>query len=119
MALLRGLRRLQFLSVVLALIGLADSLYLWSFKWGDQPLVCGVGACDAVNASPYSMLMGIPVAAIGAAGYTALLLLALWALVVGNHAPLWLTDLRLLFAVGGLLFSVYLTAVEIFVIHDV
>ena len=78
MGILSGLRRWPLLSAFLSLIGLVDSIYLWSFKWG-QSLICGTGGCDAVNASPYSSLFGIPVAAIGAFGYAALVALALLA----------------------------------------
>lgn len=118
MGILSGLRRWQSASALLSVIGLLDSLYLWSFKWG-QSLICGTGGCDAVNASSYSSLFGIPVAAIGALGYAALLALALWALLSPATAPYWLTHLRLLFAGLGLFFALYLTAIELFVIHDI
>ena len=116
---LTGLRRWQSTSAILALVGLADSLYLWSFKLGGGPLVCGTGGCDAVNSSPYSEVLGIPVAAIGALGYAVLLALALWALFFPDTAPYWLTDLRLFFAGIGLLFAAYLTAIELFVLHNI
>ncbi len=113
-----GLRRWQIASAILALVGLADSIYLWTAKLGAK-LVCGVGDCDVVNASPYASLFGIPVAVIGAAGYAVLLVLALWAMFQGEDAPAWLTDLRLLFAFGGVLFSVYLSAVEVFILRTI
>ena len=65
------------------------------------------------------MLLGIPVAALGAAGYAALLALALWAFFANDNAPAWLTDLRLLIAGVAVLFSVYLTGLELFVIHAI
>ncbi len=113
-----GLRRWQIVSAILALFGLADSLYLWSTKLGTK-LVCGVGDCDVVNASPYASLLGIPVAALGAVGYAVLIALALWALYQGEDAPAWLTDMRLLLAFGGVLFSAYLSAVEVFILHTI
>ncbi len=113
-----GLRRWQLLSATLALAGLIDSIYLWSFKWGGK-LICGIGECDVVNSSPYASLLGIPVAAIGAAGYTALLLLALWAFVARDNAPAWLNDVRLMFAGIGLFFAAYLTSIEVFVLHAI
>lgn len=118
MGILTGLRRWQSISAVLSLVGLLDSLYLWSYKWGGQ-LVCGTGGCDVVNASKYSELFGVPVAALGALGYAALLALALWAFAAPDRAPYWLTDLRLLFAVIGVVFAAYLTAIELFVLHDI
>jgi uncharacterized membrane protein len=116
MKLFASLRNLQILSVVLAAIGLADSLYLWWTKVAQAHIVCGVGDCDLVNASPYSSLLGVPVAALGAAGYGALLVAALWALVARDHAPEWLTNARLVMASGGLFFAAYLTGIEAFVL---
>ncbi len=119
MKFLRELRSLQILSLVLSAVGLADSLYLWWSKVSKTELICGIGECDLVNASPYALLLGIPVAAIGAAGYAALLLLALWALVSKDNAPAWLTDVRFYLACGGLFFAAYLTGIEVFVIHAI
>lgn len=112
------LQRVQFLGAAFALAGLLDSVYLWSFKWSGQ-LICAVGGCEAVNTSSYSTLLGIPVAAIGAGGYTALLALVVWALVARDNAPAWLNDLRLTFASIGLFFAAYLTFVELFILHEI
>ena len=113
-----GVRRLQVLSAVFAAFGVVDSTYLWSFKWSGQ-LICAIGGCEAVNTSSYSSLLGVPVAAIGAAGYAALLALAVWTLVARDQAPVWLNDVRLTFASIGLFFAAYLTFVELFILHDV
>lgn len=110
-------RNLRILSAVLAAIGLADSLYLWWTKINKTTIVCGVGDCDLVNASPYSMLLGIPVAALGAAGYSVLLVAALWALVARDKAPAWLTNTRFTMASIGLFFAAYLTGIEAFVLY--
>ncbi len=112
-------RNLQILSAVLAAIGLADSAYLWYTKLTHTAIMCGVGECDAVNASPYASIAGIPVAALGVAGYAALLILAVWALAAPESAPYWVTDLRLFAAILGFLFAAYLTALELFVIHAI
>jgi vitamin-K-epoxide reductase (warfarin-sensitive) len=75
---------------------------------------CDVGEkfnCDIVNRSEYSSLMGIPVAAIGIAGYGALLALAT---VYRSRAE---TPLRLLAgALTGLGFALYLTYIEGYVL---
>jgi uncharacterized membrane protein len=81
--------------------------------------MCGVGDCDLVNASPFASLLGVPVAAIGAAGYSVLLIAALWALFARDNAPAWLTNARLIMASGGLFFAAYLTGIEVFVIHAI
>ena len=68
--------------------------------------------CDIVNRSEYSTLMGIPVAAIGVAGYGVLLALATYF----RSRPE--TPLRLLLAAAiGLVFALYLTYVEGFILN--
>src|ERR1700682_5182029 len=67
--------------------------------------------CDIVNRSEYSSLLGIPVAAIGVAGYGLLLLLSTFQRL-DNQTPT-----RLLLAAGvGLMFALYLTYVEAYVL---
>lgn len=113
-----GIKKLQWLSAILSLIGLGVSLYLWYSKVSKNTIICTPGSdCDLVNASPYSMLLGIPVAAIGAAGYAALLALALWALFGRDNAPEWLFNARLVMASVGLFFAAYLTGIEAFILH--
>ena len=63
--------------------------------------------CDIVNRSEYSTLMGIPVAAIGVAGYAALFMLATFWKSRSD------TPNRLLgAALAGLAFALYLTYIE-------
>ncbi len=64
-------------------------------------------SCDIVNRSEYSTVVGIPVAAIGVAGYAVLFLLStLW-----RSRPE--TPIRLLgAAIAGLAFALYLTYIE-------
>ena len=112
-------KNLQILSVLMALVGLLDSFYLWYTKVANNQFICGIEGCDIVNASQFSVLLGIPVAAIGAGGYAALLALALYALVVKDNAPTWLTNARFLLASGGLFFAGYLTVLEVLVIHAI
>jgi uncharacterized membrane protein len=64
-------------------------------------------SCDIVNRSEYSTLMGIPVAAIGVAGYAALFVLSTFWRARAE------TPNRLLGAVfAGLAFALYLTYIE-------
>lgn len=113
-----SLRNLQIASAVLAFIGLGASLYLWYSKISKTDILCTPGSeCDLVNASPYSVLLGVPVAALGAAGYAALLALALWAFFARDRAPVWLLNARLAMASVGLFFAAYLTGIEAFILH--
>ncbi len=63
--------------------------------------------CDIVNRSEYSAIGGIPVAGIGVAGYTALLVLAVFRRARGDTPKLLLGG-----AVAGLAFALYLTYIE-------
>jgi len=118
MQFLNRLRNLQIINAALALAGVFISLYLLYTKMSKSDILCTPGSeCDAVNASSYSMLLGIPVSAIGAVGYLALLALALWAIFARDNAPIWLTNARLALASGGLFFAAYLTGIEAFVLH--
>jgi uncharacterized membrane protein len=110
--------RLRALTVV-ALIGLLVSLYLLLYHLGFYgTLVCGTGSCEVVQTSKYARFLGQPVPAWGTAWYGGVFCLGLIGL-----GPAWerrWVDLLIgLAATGGLLFSVYLTGVEILVLHAV
>lgn len=64
-------------------------------------------SCDIVNRSEYSEIAGIPVAGVGVAGYTALLVLSTWRRS-RPESPLWLLAASL----AGLAFVLYLTYIE-------
>jgi uncharacterized membrane protein len=106
---------------VLALLGLLVSTYLLLYKMGIVgTLMCGgSGACERVQDSPYAQFLGSPVAAYGVAGFAVLLGIALAGLGErwGSHSG----PTRLLAACSGLgvLFAIYLTYLELAVIHDV
>src|SRR5271165_4315963 len=97
---------MKYLLLILALLGIiVSSLALREHyrEYGDAP--CDINAhwdCGVVNHSPYAMLAGIPVAALGIAGYILMAALA------------WLRSYRLLLVptFAGLAFSLYLAHVE-------
>ena len=87
------------------------------FKLTDDKNMClGNGGCSVVNNSVYSEVYGIPVAAIGALGYLAILGVVLlgdrWSFL-GDNATLLAFGLCL----AGFLFTLYLIYVEIALIH--
>ncbi len=106
---------------VLALLGLLSSLYLLLYKLGVVgTLVCGgSGACERVQNSPYAVFLGVPVAAYGVAGFAALLVVALLGLGAGWAGRAAPSRLLAGFAALGFCFAVYLTYLEVAVIHDV
>ncbi len=106
---------------VLALIGLGASIYLTYVDVTHTNAICGpVGDCNAVQSSPYAKLFGFfPVGLLGAVGYIAIFVAWVWKRV--RREPLAGMARPALFgmALFGTLFSIYLTYLEIFVIHAV
>jgi uncharacterized membrane protein len=77
---------------------------------------CNVGStfsCDVVNKSQYSEILGFPVAAIGLIGYLVIGIVA-WRFLKDRDPVLGKALIAL--CVGGLLFSLYLTYLEAFVL---
>lgn len=103
---------------VLALLGLFVSLYLLAHSLGlTGPLVCGVGDCATVQASPYAWVGPMPVSGIGVVGYAVLLGLALLGLQVGRLGSSGVALGLLAGSLVGLGFSAYLTYLEAVVIR--
>ena len=106
---------------VLALGGLLVSTYLLLYKLGViGSMVCGAAnECERVQASVYSRFLGLPVAAYGVVGYLVLLGIALRGVqesqVERPGATRWLAGLSAL----GVIFSLYLLYLELFVIHAI
>jgi uncharacterized membrane protein len=103
---------------LLAVIGLAVAAYLAYVETQQVQAVCGpVGDCNSVQQSDYALLFGlIPIAVLGVLGYLAIL--AAWGarrLTSGRLAGRLGLALCAL-AAGGVLFSIYLTFLEPFVI---
>lgn len=107
-------------AAVLSLAGLFISAYLYLYKIGKiGSLACGTGACETVQLSPWSKFAGVEVALIGVLGYAGLLALCLAALQPRLSVRRWPALLLVTLAGIGVLFTVYLTYLELFVIHAV
>ncbi len=104
----------------LALAGLGVATYLSvSYVTGQAP-ACGsiVSGCAQVTTSAYARFLGAPVAVLGLAIFALLLLGSLAALAYpARSAPLSVA--LTVVSGGGVLFSLYLTAVELFILHAV
>jgi uncharacterized membrane protein/thiol-disulfide isomerase/thioredoxin len=103
---------------VLCLIGLAVAGYLTYVEAAQVAAVCGpVGDCNTVQQSEYARLFGrLPIGVLGLIGYVAIIVA--WGIERWGRAPL---DRLAAFALvimtfGGMLFSIYLTFLEPFVI---
>lgn len=67
-------KRLTQFTVALTIVGLLVSIYMTIYKVTSNDNMCvGSQDCSVVNASKYSEVNGIPVAVVGAIGYTTLL----------------------------------------------
>lgn len=109
------------LTPLLLLAGLGVALYLSYVETQMVEAVCGpVGDCNTVQSSPYARLFGVlPVGVLGTAGYVGIL--AAWLLNrLGRGRLAELAPAAALFmALFGVLFSLYLTYLEPFVIRAV
>jgi uncharacterized membrane protein len=104
----------------LALAGIFISLYLTLYKIGViGELSCSIGSCETVNTSKWSRFLGLPVAAWGLLFYLDVFGVAL----VGTMRRFELEPVISLVLVGeaavGVLFSGWLTYLELGVIHAI
>jgi uncharacterized membrane protein len=112
-------RRRQAIAL-LALIGFCIALYLWFYKIGIiGKLQCGSGSCEYVQTSRYGALFGVPVAFYGVVGYAVIFAVAIAGLQPSQRARRWPTTALALLSAGGLLFTLYLTGIELFVLHAI
>ncbi len=113
----------QNLLLLLTVAGVGIAAYLsWVALDGESEAFCsGVGDCHTVQSSEYSEIAGVPIALLGLGMY-----IAIAALVIGRRGgpqavralpllPIWTFAL----AAAGMLYSVYLTYLELFVIDAI
>lgn len=105
---------------LLAIAGLGVAVYLAYVELTQVVVVCGpVGYCNIVQSSPYAQIIGVPVALLGAISYVAIFILWLGQHYFGSRLGSWPTLALMGLTVFGTLFSIYLTLLELFVIHAV
>jgi uncharacterized membrane protein len=107
-------RSTRVLIIVLVVLGLLMSAYLtWVHLLGLSPVcLAGNGDCETVQSSRYAEILGVPVAALGVGGYAVLLLSAV---LRGEGGAL----LGLFVTLISVIFSAYLTYLELFVIYAI
>jgi uncharacterized membrane protein len=107
-------------AALLSLAGLFVSAYLYLYKIGRiGGLACGTGGCETVQLSPWSRVAGVEVSLIGLIGYAGLLVVSLVALQpawAGRRGP---ATVMAALAGAGVLFTAYLTFLELFVIYAI
>lgn len=108
----------RMLMAVFALGGVVIAAYMLMYKLGViASVACGTGACEAVQASPWSVFLGVPVPLLGLGGYATIFLVAL-----AGVQPQFSEDRRIAIALVVLstiafVFSLYLSAMEAFFIQ--
>lgn len=105
-------RALRTATLALAGAGAAIAAYLLSVRLTGRSLACATGGCETVQSSAYADVLGVPVAALGLAGYVALGVTA-----AGRGE--WARMGQALVALAGLTFSAYLLYIQLEVIGAV
>jgi vitamin-K-epoxide reductase (warfarin-sensitive) len=96
---------MKYILIFLAVVGVAVSSLALHEHYRTDTSPCSINErwdCGIVNHSPFAMLFGVPVAAIGIAGYA----------VLGVLAAKRSFRTMMLFVLPGLAFSLYLAHVE-------
>lgn len=108
------MKKIIYLIFIFGLLGLLISGYL-SYEYSQPSAIgCPIGgqSCQTVRVSPYSSLFGISVPFIGIFFY-----LAVSTMAVLTLEKEMVKKLLFILTLGGFIFSIYLTALEAFVIH--
>jgi uncharacterized membrane protein len=104
-------RALRFAVALVALVGAGIAGYLTWAHYADAEVICvRGGGCETVQSSDYAELVGIPVALLGLGAYVAVLALVVWDAWIARVAATAI-------AVVGVVFSLYLLAVQAFVLE--
>lgn len=108
------------LVALVALAGAFVALYLTLYKLGYiGTLVCAVGSCETVQTSKWATFLGIPVGAWGVGYYVVVFLIALVGLRASLSEHVGLSQLLAGLTGFGLTFSLWLTYLELYVIHAI
>ena len=104
----------------LALAGIFISTYLTLYKLGMiGELSCSIGSCETVNTSRWSVFLGLPVAAWGLFFYIDVFVIALVGTMPRFENEPLISVVLAGEAVIGVLFSAWLTYLELAVIHAI
>ncbi len=109
---------LRKILIGLSVLGLLDAIYLTYVKLVEDGVCAVGGGCAIVNTSPYASLWGIPIAAIGGGAYLVMLVVLL---LEERNDFFAINGSLIVFGLSliGVLYSVYLTYLELYVIHAI
>ena len=104
----------------LALAGIFISLYLTLYKLGViGELSCSIGSCETVNTSKWSTFLHLPVALWGLLFYIEVFVISLVGTIPRFENEPFVSVLLVAEAAIGVLFSAWLTYLELAVIHAI
>ncbi|MFL5565640.1 MAG: vitamin K epoxide reductase family protein [Gemmatimonadaceae bacterium] len=110
----------RMIVAALALAGIFISLYLTLYKLGViGELSCSIGSCETVNTSKWSKLLGLPVAAWGLFFYLDVFAIAFVGTMPRFEEERLISMVLTVQAGIGVLFSGWLTYLELAVIHAI
>lgn len=110
----------RMLAALVALAGMFVALYLTLYKFGYiGTLVCAVGSCETVQTSKWATFLGLPVGLWGVGFYIAVLALSLAGLSAALADSRWVSQVLVAVTAFGVVFSIWLTYLELFAIHAI
>ena len=110
----------RMIVAALALAGIFVALYLTLYKIGViGELSCSIGSCETVNTSRWSRFLGLPVAAWGLLFYLDVFAVALIGTFPRFEDERVISIVLVAEAAVGVLFSAWLTYLELGVIHAI
>ena len=110
----------RMIVAALALAGIFIALYLTLYKLGViGQLSCSIGSCESVNTSKWSRFLGLPVAAWGVLFYLDVFAVALIGTLPRFENERVISVVLVAEAAVGVLFSAWLTYLELGVIHAI
>lgn len=108
------------LAALIALAGVFVALYLTLYKLGYiGTLACAVGSCETVQTSKWATFLGFPVAMWGVGYYVAVLVISIAGLMPPLADRRNVSQLLVGITGVGMLFSLWLTYLELFVIDAI
>ena len=109
------MKKLHAVAALVALFGLADALYLTIEHVTGQSVRCTIlSGCSEVLSSPYAVVAGVPLAAVGAAAYFTVFSLATLAAFGYRLAATILKPI----VIAMFFVSIYLVYLQAFVIRE-
>ena len=110
----------RMIVAALALAGIFISLYLTLYKLGViGELTCSIGSCETVNTSKWSTFLHLPVALWGLLFYLEVFVVSLVGTIPRFENEPFVSILLVAEAAIGVLFSAWLTYLELAVIHAI